>query len=497
MKEELRVIQDRKVWHLEELPSKVTPIGCRWVYTIKRDEYGKVVKFKARLVAQGFKQIKGESYEETFSPVVNFSVIRFFFSLLVSYCKWYHTQCDVTGAYLYAPLDENVYMSQPPGFEVPGKEDRYCKLDKALYGLHQSGRQWFFEIHSVFLEIGFTKFEWCNCAYIYKSDIILILYVDDFVIFGKSMKAVNNVISILMSHFDIKVLGRTRRLLGVEFIETKSDLLIHQESYITEVYNRFKQHNIPIHSLPITKGNVFSKRDCPATAEEVNEMSNYPYRNVLGCLSFISNRTRPDISYAVNILSQFQSNPGIVHWSALIKLLGYVNKTRNLKLNLTCNSPQIITYSDADFAANRDDRTSLGGQLVLLDRSPIGWRTFKEKSVSLSTMESEFIAMTEATKETIWFNRILFECFDKKIIPGKCNNPILFVDNMATIDFVKSPIENYRSKHIDVKLFFVRELVYKNTFDLKYIRSRENLADIFTKPMTKQELEKFLSILFK
>lgn len=496
MIEELKVIKSRNVWHLENLPLNVTPIGCRWVYTIKRDDQGKIVRYKARLVAQGYKQIKGESYEETFSPVVNFSVIRFFFALLVSLNKWSHIQCDVTGAYLYAPLGETVFMSQPPGFLEPGHERKFCKLDKALYGLHQSGRQWFFEIHQVLLDIGFKKFEWCNCAYIFNSDIVLILYVDDFVIFGKCVDFIEEIIKVLNSHFDLKVLGKTKKLLGVEFVETKSQLYIHQESYISEIFNRYSNFNVPITSLPISKGMVFSKSDCPATNPELEEMSGYPYRNVLGCLSFISNRTRPDISYAVNILSQFQSSPGIKHWTALIKLLGYVNKTRDYKLNLTCHNSQIITYSDADFAANRDDRTSLGGQLVLLNKSPIGWRTFKEKCVSLSTMEAEFVAMTEATKETIWFNRILTECFNRKILKGKLIKPILYVDNMATIDFVKSPIENYRSKHIDVKLFFVRDLVYKNLFELKYIKSKDNLADIFTKPMTKTELERFINVLF-
>lgn len=497
MEEELKTIYNRKVWQLESLPANTTPIGCRWVYTVKRDELGKIAKFKARLVAQGFKQVKGESYEETFSPVVNFSVVRFFFALLVSFNRWFHIQCDVTGAYLYAPLTENIYMSQPPGFEKQGQETKFCKLNKALYGLHQSGRQWFYEIHGVLLQIGFNKFEWCNCAYTFGSNIVLILYVDDFVIFGKYKKEIDNIIEILKTHFDLKILGRTRKLLGVEFVEERNNLLIHQETYIDEVYNKFKDFCIPIHSLPITKGSVFSKLDCPSTDNELNEMSHYPYRSLLGCLSFLSNRTRPDISYAVNILSQFQSNPGIKHWSALVKLLGYVIKTRKIKLNLTCNNPQIITYSDADFAANRDDRTSLGGQLVLLGTATIGWRTFKEKCVSLSTMEAEFVAMTEATKETIWFNRILVECFEKEVIQSHFNKPILYVDNRATIDFVKSPIENYRSKHIDVKLFFVRDLVYKDIFNLKYICSKENLADIFTKPMTKNDLEKFVNLLFK
>lgn len=490
MLKELQTMHERKVWTLTYLPNNVKPIGCRWVYTIKRDETGKIACYKARLVAQGFKQIKGESYDETFSPVVNFSLIRFFFSLLVSKEGWKHIQCDIKCAYLYAPLTETIYMSQPPGFVKKGKENLYCRLYRALYGLRQSGRVWFFEIDNVLTEIGFIKFEWCNCVYTFKSSIILLLYVDDIVLFGRKESEIYAAIKLLNKHFDIKVLGKTKKLLGIEFEENEG-LKIHQQSYIEEVCDRFRSFNFPISSLPISKGVVYSKLNCPQTDQEVKEMSNIPYRNLLGCISFIANRTRPDLSYAVNIFSQFQNNPGMIHWCGLLKLLGYIAYTKNLKLELSCEATRIITYTDADFASNRDDRTSLGGQLLLLDKSPIAWRTFKEKCVSLSTMEAEFVAMTEAAKELLWFDRILDECITKRIINRRKEQSLLYVDNQATIDFVKSPIENYRTKHIDIKLFFIRDLVYKDIFCVKFVRSKNNLADIFTKPLTRAELVKF------
>ncbi|GBM92455.1 Retrovirus-related Pol polyprotein from transposon TNT 1-94 [Araneus ventricosus] len=159
MQKELNVMQERKVWHLVDLPPNIDPIGCRWVFALKKNETGEVVRYKARLVGQGFKQIKGISYDDTFSPVVNFSLIRFFFAVLVVGQNWVHIQCDIKCAYLYAPLKEDVFMKQPPGFEVKGKERMVCKLDKALYGLHQSGREWFFEIHNTFKNLGFNNFE--------------------------------------------------------------------------------------------------------------------------------------------------------------------------------------------------------------------------------------------------------------------------------------------------------------------------------------------------
>lgn len=496
MKLEIETIKERNVWHLEKLPQNHTPVGCRWVYAIKKDEKGRIAKYKARLVAQGFKQIPGDSFEETYSPVVNFSVIRFLFSLLVSFLKWPHTQLDVTSAYLYAPLQEIVYMKQPQGFEEKGKEHLHCRLDKALYGLHQSGRVWYFEIDKVLHNLGFKNFESCNCVYILNGNIILALYVDDIVIFGKNQHLINEAIKLLQTKFKIKILGRTRKLLGIEFEDSKTGILIHQHTYINEILNRFNKYKIPISSLPISKNVVYSRSDCPKTPDEINEIKDLPYRSIIGCLSFLASRTRPDIAYAVNLFSQFQSNPGYNHWNGLLKLLGYVQYTHKLKLSLNCTNYNISVFSDADFASNKDDRTSMSGQIALLGNSPISWRSAKQKNVSLSTMESEFVALTDAAKEMIWLDRILDECVTHKLIKSKIKTKLL-VDNQSAIFYVKSPIENLRNKYFATKVAFIRNYIYEDKCELLYVKSKENLSDIFTKPPTKTDLQRFNSRVYK
>ncbi|GBN17458.1 Retrovirus-related Pol polyprotein from transposon TNT 1-94 [Araneus ventricosus] len=186
--------------------------------------------------------------------------------------------------------------------------------------------------------------------------------------------------------------------------------------YIDEIHRRFSEYLIPFFSLPISKGVVFTRSQCPQTNHEREEIAEFPYRNLLGCLSFLANPTRPDISYAVNILSQYQNNPGKEHWKGLLRLLGYVKSTSFYQLNLSCFKPKIVAFSDSVFAACRDDRVSIGGEIIFIGQAPIMWRTFKEKCISLSTMEAEFIALTEAAKEMTWFDRILGECCDRKII---------------------------------------------------------------------------------
>ncbi|GBM24292.1 Retrovirus-related Pol polyprotein from transposon TNT 1-94 [Araneus ventricosus] len=381
MQEEINMMSNRNVWELVPKPENIKILGNKWIFTIKRDENGKTVRHKARLVAQGFSRQKGEHYGDVFNPVVNFS-IRMFFSVLVCLHEWKHCQIDIKCAYLYAPIKETILMKQPQGFINLDKPNHVCLLKRALYGLHQSGREWFYKIHSVFQTL-----HWVNCVYMYKNNIVLLLYVDDIVIFGRTEQHVTDIVKLLSDKFDLKVLGKACKLLGVEFEEMNNKLYIHQYDYISRIC---KTYEIPITSLPIAQGVILSKLQCPSNSEEIAEIEKLPYRNLNGCLAYYADRSIPDISYAINILSQFQSNPGISHWNALLKLLGYVNSTRNKKLELSqINEFKINCYSDVSFASNRDDRTSMGGMILFIDKSPILWKTNKQKCVSLSTLESE------------------------------------------------------------------------------------------------------------
>ncbi|GFX59343.1 retrovirus-related Pol polyprotein from transposon RE1 [Trichonephila clavipes] len=140
MDKEINVMMERKVWDLVDHPDNIKILENRWVYTIKYDENNKIVRYKARLVARGNTQLRGESFDEVFSPVINFTIVRLFFTICVCLWKWTHIQVEITNAYLYANLDTVIYMKQPTGYKIDN--NKVCKLRKAIYGLHQSGRQW-------------------------------------------------------------------------------------------------------------------------------------------------------------------------------------------------------------------------------------------------------------------------------------------------------------------------------------------------------------------
>ncbi|GFV74350.1 retrovirus-related Pol polyprotein from transposon RE2 [Trichonephila clavipes] len=160
MKEETKVMKERDVWELVPTPQYSKVIVCRWVYTFKTDSKGKICRYKDRLVAQGYNQQKGESYDETFSPVVNFSLVRLFFVLFVCLLKWTHCQFDIKCTYLYATLNEREYLRQPQGFESLNKINYVCLLKKAIYGLHQSGREWYYEFDNALENLDFVKLNW-------------------------------------------------------------------------------------------------------------------------------------------------------------------------------------------------------------------------------------------------------------------------------------------------------------------------------------------------
>lgn len=186
MQDELNVFKEREVMDLVDTPNDKRVIGCRWIYTTKTNELGEVIRYKARLVAKGFGQIEGVDYEETFSPVVNISLIRLFLILLVLNSKWCHYHYDVKNAYLYGNLDETIYMQQPPGFKSGEPASHRFHLRKAIYGLRQSGRSWYEELDKAFLQLGFQKFQGTNCIYLLNDKAVILVYVDDLIVFAEN-----------------------------------------------------------------------------------------------------------------------------------------------------------------------------------------------------------------------------------------------------------------------------------------------------------------------
>ncbi|GBN16857.1 Retrovirus-related Pol polyprotein from transposon TNT 1-94 [Araneus ventricosus] len=474
LKEELEILKVRDVYEIVPRPKNKNVLGNKWVYTLKKDVTGKIKRYRARLVAQGFRQIEGIDYFDIFSPVINFTLVRLFIVILVTMKGWLCNHLDIKSAYLYAPLNEDIFMEQPSGFVIDNEYNSVFKLKKALYGLKQAGREWYSELNNSLIELGFQKLLTSNCIYVYKSFVLLLVYVDDIAIFACNEQYMNEAIGLIKSKFDVKDLGKLSKFLGVEFEMRNGNFIMHQKSYINKMRNIFG--NIPnCKSLvPLSPGiAIYDNKE--------HDVLNVPYRNLIGSLSFLASRTRPDIIFAVNFLSQFNNNPSITHWNLICQVFHYVLNTSNYEIDLSKSEIFALTaYTDASWAADKMDRKSISGYVIFLGDVPVSWSTSKQKCTALSSMEAEYIALSEAVKEIVWLNRIMNSCLflELPVIKSK-----IFCDNQSAICYSKNLMENQRTKHIDTRYFFVKEKLNAEEFDLLYVSGKKNVADIMTKAL--------------
>ncbi|GBN40423.1 Retrovirus-related Pol polyprotein from transposon RE2 [Araneus ventricosus] len=431
-------MHDRNVWTSVDPPDKSKILYCRWVYTVKTNQTDGSKTFKATLVASGFNQTAGVDYSDVFSPVVDFSVIRFMFILFVSILCWNHVQLDIRAAYLYGNLSETIYMHQPPGFVNKGEENKVYLLHKSIYGLKQSGCKWNEELDSTLNSISFPKLNWCNGVYSLKGKCFLLVYVDDLLTFGRTIEILNETIKLLKDKFHVKVLGNVKYLLGVNFDTIEGDLSLHQKTYIDRIERKFKGIPRSYVNLPVKTGISLHSKINPSEISENYLMKKFPYRSLIGCLSFIAERSPPDISFAVNVMAQFSNNYNYQHWLYVVDILNYVFNTKEYKINLRVfEELSLKSYSDASWGCELTDRYSTSGFIVCLANVPFMWKSRKQKTIALSSIESEFIAITDSVKELIWFSNILNEL---KVVTDV--KPVHYCDNMPAIYFCKNNFES-------------------------------------------------------
>jgi hypothetical protein len=371
---EMESLHENKTWDLVEPPHGCKVIKSKWVYKMKESMDGLYpVKYKACLVAKGFSQKEGIDYTETYSPVVSFPAIRCLFSLIATMgLKAVHM--DVTTAFLYGQLDEEIYMAQPEGFEDTKSPTHVCRLKKSLYGLKQSPRQWNKEINDCFVQYGL---EWCKiepCIY-YKRDgasiMFVAIYVDDLILAGNTPEDMEDLKNSLNSQYKMKDLGEPRLFLGMEI---KRDLVnktlsLSQDAYVQNILKWFNMDEAKTASSPMDSSVVLSQAQCPSSEVDKQEMEHVPYRNLIGSCMYLLNCTRPDIAFAVGKLSWYLANPGKAHWHAGKHLLRYLKGSTSVSLVLGANvheDPKIHGYGDADWAGDPDTRKSTTGLVVFL-----------------------------------------------------------------------------------------------------------------------------------
>ncbi|KAE8684117.1 hypothetical protein F3Y22_tig00111151pilonHSYRG00072 [Hibiscus syriacus] len=452
MNEEMQSLQKNQTWKLASLPKGKKAIGCKWVYA-KKDGFPDKnnIRYKARLVAKGYAQTEGVDYNEVFSPVVKHSSIRILLAL-VAQLDLELVQMDVKTAFLHGDLDEEIYMTQPDGFKVAEKEEMVCKLEKSLYGLKQSPRQWYKRFDKFMIGQKYTRSKYDHCVYLREledgSYIYLLLYVDDMLIASRSQTEIAKLKTQLNREFEMKDLGEAKKILGMEISRDKK------------------------------LGRLLGASMSPKDDAEREYMSKVPYASAVGSLMYAMVCTRPDISQAIGVVSRYMHDPGKEHWQAVKWILRYILNTVDVGLVFQQDKQDgqcVVGYCDSDYAGDLDKRRSTTGYVFTFAKAPVSWKSTLQSTVALSTTEAEYMAVTEAVKEAIWLQGLLGELgIEQKHIKVHC-------DSQSAIHLAKNQVYHARTKHIDVRYHFVREILEEGGVIIQKIRTTENPADMLTK----------------
>lgn len=477
MTEELDSLKETESYELTDLPPNKTAIGCKWVFKRKIEKGS--TRYKARLVAQGFSQKYGEDYDEVFAPVARSPTIRLLLSM-AGKRNLIIKQFDVKTAFLNGDLEEEIYMRQPTGFKTG---DKVFRLRKSLYGLKQAARSWNTKLDKSLVKVGFKQSEADDCLYIKhvgKERIFIVCHVDDMIFAATNHKLIDQTFNQLSEDFALKDLGHVQEFLGVEIYKSRNGYSINQSKYISKIAAELNVANAKPQKYPIDPGYYALKSD---------ELlpSNNEFRKIIGMLLYISTNTRPDIAASVCILAQRVEKPRSIDLSEALRIVKYLNGTKEHRLNLNCaNKPQhLLAYSDANFAECKIEMKSNSGLICFVNGGPIVWRCRKQTNVALSTTEAEYYAITEAAKEVLWLQTLLND-FEAKV-----DDPtIILNDNQSTIAMLTNGDFMQRTKYIGVKYHFIRDWIRKGVIDVRYCPTEHNIADLLTKPLPGVRIEK-------
>jgi hypothetical protein len=494
IREELKTLDDAGTWRLEIPPPDANIVGSKWVFRLKKDAAGHIVRYKARLVAQGFSQVEGVDYFDTYAPVAKLASIRTILALAAELDLELH-QVDIKGAYLNGELtkDEVIYMRQPPGFPLPNSSGKVLRLVKTIYGLKQSGRRWY----QKFTEICETTLGLTRCsvdqAVFYRrkgnSIIIIAVHVDDCTIAANNRKMIEDIKSKLGSRVEVTDLGELHWLLGIEVTRDREahTVLLSQRAYIESIIRRFNFEDLKPVSTPMEPHIKLSSTQSPSSTHEFAAMRNIPYREAIGSLMYASLGTRPDITFAVSRLSKFLEKPGQAHWDAAKRVFRYLKGTLGLRLIYGDRDERLTGWVDAD-GSEEEDRRAVTGYAFLINGGAVSWCSKQQELIVLSTTEGEYVAATHAAKEALWLRSLISEVFGDTL-----EATTLFSDNQSAIALSKDHQYHARTKHIDIRYHFIRWVIQNGSIRLIYCPTEDMLADTLTKALPSVKAKHFAS----
>jgi hypothetical protein len=462
----------------EDVPARDHVIGCKWVFKTKANGTR-----KARLVIKGYRQKQGIDYHETFAAVSRMDSVRCIIASTVLR-GWKLQQFDAATAFLHGDVDTSIYMELRQGLEEPGY---VCRLRRSLYGLKQAPRIWYQCVHRVLASHGFTMAQPGNCVF-YKPDCVVCVYVDGFLVAAANTHEINQVQRALQAEFRLKDLGTPRSFLGNQFDHhIDGSVSIHQHQYIQKVLPAFGMESCQPKSTPMnTKQSLNHRPDEELPDEEAKAR----FATAIGSLMYLMVGTRPDIAFALRLLSRFASQPQSHYQVALQRMLRYIKATQSHRI--TYRSGQLIGYTDADFGGFvvTDGAYSTSGYVFQLAGAPVSWSSKRQGEVIRSTTHAEYIGQYNAILHLQWLRTFLTET-------QLYRSPVtkIMADNQSTIALSRNPESHKRTKHFNVKFHYQQAVLNAGEIGFQYTPTEKQAADGLTKPSGPTAFAKFCSLL--
>ncbi|MCO5609585.1 hypothetical protein L7F22_063815 [Adiantum nelumboides] len=468
MDSELTSLLQNNTWTLAELPPDRKAVTCKWLLRKKFNPDGTVARYKAHLVARGFSQTPGLDFNETFSSVLPLASLRILLALAAHYNFHVH-QMDVETAFLHGDLTEEIYMQQPPSYESREYPSKLCKLNKSIYGLKQSPRQWYQKFNAFMLAHGYTKFSCDANVYLRTgadSCLLVAIYVDDIILESGSLDAIHVAKLEFSTAFSMTDIGELKYILGIQVQHDRDNgiMRLSQRRYADLLLQHFQMDSCRGIDTPLPVNNRLSAITGPESLSEQRMMADIPYSNAIGGVRYLVTGTRFDICYAANFLSRYMQHPALAHWRQVKRLFRYINHTKMLSLVYTRSTslvPPILGWTDADWGGDINTKRSTSGYAFTLAGGAVAWQSKLQKSVAQSSTEAEYMALSTAAKGGIWIRRFLQETRFSQV-----NLFTLYCDNKSAILMTQQQKQSERTKHIDFKKYFVQDLVEEQSCEI-------------------------------
>ncbi|XRB14866.1 retrovirus-related Pol polyprotein [Pseudoscourfieldia marina] len=403
-----------------------------------------------------------------------------------AYYGFYFGQIDVETAYLYALVQELIYMRPPKGTNYG--PNKICRLLKSLYGLKQAGRNWYLDLKDYLVELGFKPGEvdigMYSAAVGTENEIWILVYVDDIIFASKNEQTKDILAGHLRKKYRITEPAQLTWALGMKISFAADGIILTQDLYMSKILERFGFTSAAKSATtPLAHGTTLTR------ADEEDAEARHLAQQFVGAILYAAVISRPDLSSTVRVMSHVMSKPPSNFEACKKHVLRYLSGTinRGIKYNTNSNVPlKLIGYCDASWGDNHENRRSTSGYIFFLNGGPISWASYLQTTVALSTVESEVMALTEAIKEAIYIRRLL-----ESLGAAQEGPTIIYTDSTGAEALVDHPTSHRRTKHIEIRREFIKFHIGHETVKIERVSTKDQLADILTKPL-RQDIHNYL-----